>query len=86
VKILWTTHAEERQREWQRRKSITRQLVEEVAGHPEQVVPGDQGTRVAQSLWRDGLLRIPFVDTGEERKLLTVYWTSRVKRYWREPS
>jgi hypothetical protein len=37
---------------------------------------------VAQSKTYSGLLRIPFVEIGDDRKLLTVYWTSKVERYW----
>ena len=29
-----------------------------------------------------GLLRVPFVEVEEGRKILTVYWTSRVEKYW----
>ncbi len=86
VKIIWTKHAEDRQREWERRKGVTRRLVEEVARNPSQLAPGDSGIFVAQNLWQGGVLRIPFIETDGGRKLLTVYWTSRVKRYWREHS
>jgi hypothetical protein len=51
---------------------------------PDQVVPGDLSTLVAQSQWRGGLLRVPFIETGDGRKVLTGYWTSRMRRYWRE--
>ncbi len=84
VKIIWTNHAEERQREWERMKGVTRDVVQNVVLSPSQVVPGDRDTRVAQSQWQGGLLRIPFIETRDGRKVLTVYWTSRTKRYWRE--
>ena len=32
----------------------------------------------------NGLLRVPFVEAEGERKILTVYWTSKVEKYWRE--
>ena len=52
--------------------------------NPEQIVPGDLGILVAQSKTRNGLLRSPFIEMGDTRKVLTVYWTSKVERYWRE--
>jgi len=86
VKIIWTSHADDRVREWHRRKGVTRELVEEVLRKPEQVVPGDLNTLVAQRRWLGGLLRVPFGEVQEGRKVLTVYWTSRTARYWREPT
>lgn len=84
MKIIWTRHAEERQQEWQKKKGITRQEVEAVLTNPEQVVAGDLETRVAQSRVRHGLLRVPFVELEGARKVLTVYWTSKVAKYWQE--
>lgn len=84
VRITWTRHAEERQREWERRLSITRQEVEALLLNPEQLVPGDRGTLIAQKRRGAGLIRAPFIEVEGRRKILTVYWTSRVERYWRE--
>jgi hypothetical protein len=81
--IVWTKHARERQMEWEKRLGLTCQEVELVARNPEQIVPGDQSTLVAQSRKGQGLIRVPFVEIQGERKLLTVYWTSQVKRYWK---
>jgi len=39
---------------------------------------------VAQVRRANGLLRVPFVEVTEGRKILTVYWTSKVEKYWRE--
>lgn len=84
VKVIWTRHAEERQREWERKLGIARQEIEELLVNPEQVGPGDLDASVAQARRGNGLLRVPFVEVGEGRKVLTVYWTSRVEKYWRE--
>jgi hypothetical protein len=84
VKIVWTRHAEERQEEWQKKLGITRQEVEDLLRDPEQVVPGDLEALVAQARRGNGLLRVPFVEAEGERKILTVYWTSKVEKYWRE--
>ncbi len=84
VEIIWTKHAEERQKEWQKKKGINRQEVENLLRNPQQIVPGDMDACVAQSKREDGLLRAPFKDTGKSRKILTVYWTSKTGRYWKE--
>ena len=84
MKIIWTRHAEERQEEWQKKLGITRQEVEDLLRDPEQVVPGDLEALVAQARRGNGLLRVPFVEAEGERKILTVYWTSKVEKYWRE--
>jgi len=55
--------------------------VEDIVGNPEQVVPGDMNAFVAQKKVRSGLLRVPFIRIGEDRKILTLYWTSKIERY-----
>jgi hypothetical protein len=80
MECLWTRHAEERQQEWQTKLGVTREEVEEVLRHPEQIVAGDQSALIAQSRRDDGLLGVPFLSVGEDRKILTVYWTSRLGR------
>jgi hypothetical protein len=84
VKIIWTRHAKERQEEWQKKLDITRQDVEDLLKDPEQVVPGDLEAFVAQARRGNGLLRAPFVEAEGGRKILTVYWTSKVGKYWQE--
>ncbi len=83
VEILWTKHAEERQKEWQKKLGITRQEVEDLVMNPVQIVPGDREAIVAQVKRGNGLLRAPFVEIEAGRKILTVYWTSKVERYWK---
>ncbi|MCL0096685.1 hypothetical protein M1N66_03660 [Thermodesulfovibrionales bacterium] len=84
MKIIWTKHAEERQKEWEKRFGITRQEVKGLARHSEQIVLGDMDVLVAQTKTRKGLLRVPFVEIEGNRKVLTIYWTSKVERYWKE--
>lgn len=83
MKIVWTKHAEERQQEWQRTLGITRQEVEELVKNPAQVVPGDRAVLIAQVRRGNGLLRVAFVEGKGNRTVLTVYWTSRIERYWK---
>lgn len=84
MKIVWTKHAGERQKEWERKKGITKLEVENLLKKPEQIVSGDMDAMIAQSRKHGGLLRVPFKNIGDVRKILTVYWTSRVEKYWRE--
>ncbi|MCG9886169.1 MAG: DUF4258 domain-containing protein [Cyanobacteria bacterium] len=83
MELFWTKHAAERQQQWEQRKGITRGEVEVVAKSPEQIVPDDPPVEIAQSRYKEGLLRVPFVDDIDQRRLITIYWTSQVKRYWR---
>ena len=83
MKVIWTRHATERQREWQRTLGITIPEVEAVVLNPAQIVAGDAGDWIAQSYQGKGLLRVPFVQVGDDRKVLTVYWTSKVAKYWK---
>ena len=82
MKIIWTKHASERQKDWEKKLGITKQNVEDLACAPEQIVPGDLNVLVAQTKTKNGLLRAPFIDLEGDRKILTVYWTSKVERYW----
>jgi len=84
VRIIWTRHAEDRQQEWEKRLGITHREVEEALRDPEQIVSGDLDVLVAQARRGKGLLRIPFVEVVGDRKVLTVYWTSKVEKYWKE--
>lgn len=58
--------------------------MEDLASYPEQIVPGDMDALVAQAKTRKGLLRVPFVEIEGRRKVLTVYWTSKIERNWKE--
>jgi len=82
MRIVWTYHSEERQKEWEKRLGITRRQVEDVLRNPEQIAAGYRGTLVAQSRCANGLLPVPFVEVARELKVLTVYWTSKVSKYW----
>ena len=84
MKIIWTKHADERLKEWEKNIGISRQEVEDLLRGPEQVVPGDMMALVAQKKRQNGLLRAPFMAVGENRKILTLYWTSKIERYWRK--
>ena len=82
MSVTWTHHAEQRLVEWSRRRGVTRDKVEDLVASPTQLVPGDLGTMVAQVRYGGGLLRVVFAEEADERRILTLYWTSRVERYW----
>lgn len=84
MRIIWTRHASEQQQEWQRLVGITRAEVETVVRNPEQVVPGHGSALVAQSRRGRGLLRVPFEERVGQRKLITVYYTTKVDQYWED--
>jgi hypothetical protein len=84
MKIIWTRHGEDRQKEWEKKLEIKREEVENILRNPEQIVSGDQNILIAQSKRSNGLLRVAFEVVEEGRKILTLYWTSRVKKYWKE--
>lgn len=81
--IVWTKHAEERQQQWNDRLKITREEVEAVLQTPQQVV-AENDVLVAQTKRGNGLLRVVFVEIGRTYRILTLYWTNQVKRYWQE--
>ncbi len=84
MKIVWTKHAIDRQKEWEKKLGITKQEVEDLVGTPKQTIQGDLDIIVAQTKTREGILRAPFKEVGSERKIITVYWTNKVERYWRQ--
>jgi len=84
MKIVWTSHAEERQKEWWKKLGITREEVEKLLMKPEQTVSGDRDVLIAQGRRGKGLLRVAFVEVEESRKVLTIYWTSKIEKYWKK--
>jgi hypothetical protein len=52
--------------------------------NPEQITTGDMDILIAQSRIHNGLLRCPFIEIIGCRKILTVYWTSKIEKYWKE--
>ena len=84
MKIFWTRHALERQKLWQKEKGITITEVEKLLQHPEQVVEGDRGVQIAQTKRGNGLLRVAFKETEDGVTVITLYWTSKISKYWKE--
>ena len=53
MEIIWTKHAEERQKEWEKILGVTRQEVENLASYPEQIIHGDMDALVTGSFCRN---------------------------------
>ena len=84
MEIIWTKHAEQRLKEWEKKLNIGKNGIENILKNPHQIVPGDLDAFVAQFKINSGLLRIPFKYIGEDIKILTIYWTSKIDKYWKE--
>ncbi|MHB1665706.1 MAG: DUF4258 domain-containing protein [bacterium] len=84
MNIIWTKHAEERLKEWGQALKLKKSDVEKIVNNPHQIVSGDLDAFVAQFKKDNGLLRIPFKYVGEDIKILTIYWTSKTDKYWKE--
>ena len=84
MKVIWTKHAEQRLEEWKKKIKITKEEVERILKNSHQIVPGDLDAFVAQYRFGDGLLRIPFKYIDKDIKILTIYWTSKINKYWKE--
>ena len=82
MEIAWTNHARRRLIEWSKTRGVTQEKVEAVARQPEQIVTGHADLYVAQARIDNGLLRVPFFEVEGVRTIVTVYWTSRIHRYW----
>ena len=83
-KIIFTEYAESQLIE----RIITRENISNVLQSPEQVTVGRKGRKIAQSKLKkdgqEGLLRIIFEEKDKNSKIvITVYWTSKVQKYWR---
>lgn len=83
MQIVWTKHASERQQQWNERLGITREEVEAAVTNPQQIIWEDD-VWVAQVKRGNGILRVPFVEIGNTKRILTMYWTNQIKRYWQE--
>jgi hypothetical protein len=83
MNIVWTKHAVERLKQWEKTIGITQEEAERVLRDPGQVVDGDLGVKIAQAKSRGGVLRVPFKEEEGGYRIITVYWSSRVERYWK---
>jgi len=86
MNYILSNHA---QREIERR-SIPISLVESVLANPQQIVSEKEGRKAYQSQvdfsgGRRFLLRVIVADDVQPIVVITVYRTSRIEKYWRQP-
>ena len=71
-----------------KRRQIPLSTIEAVLANPQQIIPSRPGRQIYQSIIeinnKPYLLRL-IVDTGDPPILVTVYRTSKIQKYWREP-
>jgi len=73
------------------RRGIGEATVSEVAAAPEQVIPVRPGREIRQSHWEDPALEKRYlvrvvVDTrADVDRVVTVYRSSKIDKYWRMP-
>jgi len=85
VSVVLTRHA----RDAAARRHIDEAIIRQVAAQPGQCLPGPAGCVVLQGKFFDSargktmLLRIIARETPEEIRVLTVYKTSRIDKYWK---
>jgi hypothetical protein len=84
MKVIWTKHAGQRLEEWKKKINISKEEIEIILKNPSQIVSGDLDAFVDQNRFGDGLLRIPFKYIDKDIKILTIYWTSKINKYWKE--
>lgn len=69
------------------RRHISLAEIEKVLARPQQILPSRPGRQIYQSIIeinsKPYLLRL-VVDEGEPPILVTVYRTSKIKKYWRQ--
>ena len=82
MEIQYTKHAEAILAE----RGITKDVVEELLSHPQQVIKGKGKEEIVQGVFeRCGerfLLRVLYVKTSGTHKIITAYWTSKIDKYW----
>jgi hypothetical protein len=71
------------------RRAIPRELVEETLAAPQQIVSAPENTKAYQSQVEFGgtvyLLRVIVDEARNPATVITVYRTSRIRKYWRAP-
>jgi hypothetical protein len=83
MKIIYSRHAEEQLKE----RKLSKSLVSKILTKPDQVLSGQKGRRVAQTIvTEDGvefLVRVVYEEEGDITEVVTVYRTTKIKKYWR---
>jgi hypothetical protein len=83
MKIIYSRHAEEQLKE----RKLSKNLVSRILAKPDQVLAGQKGRRIAQAIvGEEGvefLVRVVYEEEGDITEVVTVYRTTKIKKYWR---
>lgn len=76
-------------KEEMKRRALPEDLVDKILDNPQQIVDEYGNKRAYQSIinfgtGRDYLVRVIVDDTFEPAKVITLYRTSKIKKYWRQ--
>ncbi len=70
-----------------REREIKREDILDTLRLPGQILSGRKGRKTAQKKidrgGKKGLLRVIFEEKDDTKIVVTVYWTSKIKKYWR---
>ena len=72
------------------RRNIEEALIRSMVLNPQQKLPSKKGRVIVQGIYHDQsenkemILRIVGKETGDSFKVITVYKTSKIKKYWKE--
>ena len=72
------------------RRNIPEELIRSVIENPQQKLPSQKGRVIVQSKYNDEeedkemILRVIGVASSEDFKVITVYKTSKINKYWKE--
>jgi len=86
VNIIITEHAKFEAS----RRNIPEELIRSVIENPQQKLPSQKGRVIVQSKYNDEeedkemILRVIGVASAEDFKVITVYKTSKINKYWKE--
>src|SRR3972149_12157007 len=72
------------------RRNISEELIRSVIENPQQKLPSQKGRVIVQSKYNDEkedkemILRVIGIASVEDFKVITVYKTSKINKYWKE--
>ena len=80
----YSTHAEDQLKE----RELSKELADQILLNPMQVLESKKGRKIAQSIVKFEkkafLIRVVYIERPDHYNVITVYKTSRIKKYWRE--
>lgn len=85
MKVILLNHLKTQAKE----REIDIKLVEDTLSNPEQIIPEPKGLKAAHKKYLDSnknkeyLVRVVFREEQDLRIGITVYRTSKIKKYWR---